>query len=63
VGVKVSAGIEIKIEIKQGIAVSLKIIFFFFKYYNISVGIIGDSIIVIFSALETLTLEVDLIYC
>ncbi len=60
-GAGVSAGAEIKVEIEREIAVSSKVIFFFFGRCSISVGIIGDSIIVISSASEILTLEVGLI--
>jgi len=60
VGAGVITGIEIEIEIERGAAVFLKIIFFFGRY-NISVGIIGNSIIVISSALEISALEADLI--
>ena len=59
-GAGVSAGIEIEIEIERKIVISSKVIFFLFGRYNISVGIIGDSVIVISSALEILVLEADL---
>ena len=60
-GAGVSAGAEIEVEIKRGIIIFLKITFFFFERCNISVGIIGDFIIIIFSVLEILILEIDLI--
>jgi len=62
VGAGVSIKIEIEIKIKRGVVISSKVIFFFFGCYNISVGIIEDSIIVISSASEISVLEVDLIY-
>ena len=63
IGVGVSAEIEIKIEIKRGVVIFSKIIFFFFGRCSISVDIIGDFIIVISSALEILILEIGLIRC
>ena len=60
-GAGVSAGVEIEVEIERGVAVSSKVTFFFFGRYSISVGIIGDSIMVISSASEISVLEVDLI--
>ena len=60
-GIRVSAETETEIEIKREITISSKIIFFFFKHYNISVDIIKDFIIVIFSASEILVLEIGLI--
>ncbi len=59
----VTAGVKIEIEIERGVAVFLKVTFFFFGRYNISVDITGDSTIVISSALETLTLEIDSTRC
>jgi len=61
VGAGVSAGAEIEIEIERGIIIFSKIIFFFFGRCNISVGIIEDSTIIIFSALEISALKADLI--
>ncbi len=49
----VTTGVEIEVEIKRGVAISSKIIFFFFgERCSISVGIIGDFIMMISSALE-----------
>ncbi len=62
-GAGVTVEVEIEVEIEWEVAISSKVIFFFFGRCSISVGIIGDSIIVIFSASETSALEVDLIYC
>ena len=59
---EVTAGVETEVETERGVVVFSKVIFFFFRRCSISVGIIEDFIIVIFSALEILALEVGLIY-
>ncbi len=61
-GAGVTIKIKTKIEIERGIAISSKIILFFFGRCSISVNIIEDSIIVISSASEISVLEIDLIY-
>ena len=58
----VTAGVKIEIEIERGVAVFLKVTFFFFGRYNISVNITENSIIIISSASEILILKVDLIH-
>ena len=60
-GIGVSVKVEIEIKTERGTANFSKIIFFFFGRYNISVGIIGDFIIIISSASEISILKVDLI--
>jgi len=59
---KIKIGIKIEIKIERGTIISLKIIFFFFKRCNISMDIIENSIIIIFSASEISALKIDLIY-
>ncbi len=61
VGAGVTAETKIKIEIEREIIIFSKKIFFFFGRYSISVSIIGDFTIIIFSASEISVLEVDLI--
>ncbi len=61
-GAGVTVGVKIEVEIERGAVVFSKIIFFFFGgRSSISVGIVGDSIMVIFSASEISALEADLI--
>jgi len=59
---EITAEIKTEVEIERGVAIFSKIIFFFFGRCSISVGVIGDSTIVISSTSEILILEVDLIY-
>ncbi len=63
-GTRVTTEVKIEIEIERKAAVFSKVIFFFFDgRSSISVGIVGDFIIIISSASEILVLEVDLIRC
>ena len=62
-GAGVTVEVEIEVEIERGAAISSKVIFFFFGRCSISVGIIGDFIMVIFFASEISALEVNSIRC